>query len=113
MTVRTLKDAVVDAAGRHHPERARPIVYVSVDGKAAPRPVQVLYAQGDDAAVSGVSRASASCWTAGRTCAPARRWSSARAKARAAARAPAAARQAAGARASARRRRGASASAAP
>ena len=30
------------------------IVYAVQDGKAVPRPIQVLYAQGDDAAVSGV-----------------------------------------------------------
>ena len=54
MTVRTLKDAVVIPQAAIIQSARGAIVYVVKDGAAAPRPVEVLYAQGDDAAVSGV-----------------------------------------------------------
>ncbi len=54
MTVRTLKDAVIIPQGAIIQGARGPIVYAVVDDKAVPRPVQVIYAQGDDAAVTGV-----------------------------------------------------------
>jgi RND family efflux transporter MFP subunit len=54
MTVRTLAGAVVVPQAAIIPAARGPLVYVVVDGKAQPRPVQVLYAQGEDAAVSGL-----------------------------------------------------------
>ncbi len=54
MTASTIKGAVVipQSAIIQSPRGA--LVYSVVDGKAVSRPVQVLYAQGDDAAVSGL-----------------------------------------------------------
>lgn len=54
MTVRTLKDAIVVPQAAIVQGARGTIVYAVQDGKAVPRPIQVLYAQGDDAAVSGV-----------------------------------------------------------
>jgi RND family efflux transporter MFP subunit len=54
MTVRTIAGAVVVPQAAIIPAARGPLVYVVVDGKAVPRPVQVLYAQGEDAAVSGL-----------------------------------------------------------
>ncbi len=54
MTARTLRGAVVLPQAAIIQAARGPLVYAVVDGKAQPRPVQVLYAQGDDAAVSGV-----------------------------------------------------------
>ena len=54
MNVRTLKDAIVVPVAAIVQSARGPIVFVVDDGKAALRPVQVLYSQGDDAAVSGV-----------------------------------------------------------
>jgi RND family efflux transporter MFP subunit len=54
MTVRTLKGAVVVPQAAIIQSAQGPIVYAAVDGKAVLRKVQVLYAQGEDAAVSGV-----------------------------------------------------------
>ena len=54
MTVRTLKAAVIVPQAAIIQSQRGPLVYAVQDGKAVPRPVQVLYAQGDDAAVSGV-----------------------------------------------------------
>lgn len=54
MTVRTLKDAVVVPQAAIVQSQRGSIVYAIENGKAALRPVQVLYAQGEDAAVSGV-----------------------------------------------------------
>ena len=55
MTVRTLKDAVVipQAAIVQSP-RGTIVFGVGEGNKAVPRPIQVLFAQGDDAAVSGL-----------------------------------------------------------
>jgi RND family efflux transporter MFP subunit len=54
MTMRTIAGAVVVPQAAIIPAARGPLVYVVVDGKAQPRPVQVLYAQGEDAAVSGL-----------------------------------------------------------
>ena len=54
MTVRVLKDAVVVPQAAIIQSQRGTLVYAVVDGKAVPRPVQLLYAQGDDAAVSGL-----------------------------------------------------------
>jgi hypothetical protein len=54
MTVRVLKDAIVVPQAAIIQSQRGPLVYSVVDGKAVPRPVQLLYAQGDDAAVSGL-----------------------------------------------------------
>ncbi len=53
-TVSTLKDAVVVPLAAVVLSARGNIVYVVADGKALLKPVQVLYAQGNDAAVSGV-----------------------------------------------------------
>lgn len=55
MTVRTIKDAVIVPQAAIIQGPRGPIVYTVKDNVATPRPVQVLVAQGDDAAVSGVS----------------------------------------------------------
>ncbi len=55
MTARTLKDAVVIPQASIVQTQRGTIVYAVQDGKAALRPVQLLYAQGDDAAVTGVN----------------------------------------------------------
>jgi RND family efflux transporter MFP subunit len=54
MTARTLKGAVIVPQACIIQTARGPLVYTVKEGLAAPRPVQVLYAQGDDAAVSGV-----------------------------------------------------------
>ena len=54
MNVRTIKDAVVVPQAAIIQTARGAIVYAVDGGKAALRPVQVLYAQGEDAAVSGV-----------------------------------------------------------
>jgi RND family efflux transporter MFP subunit len=54
LTLRTLKDAVVIPQGTIIQSPRGPIVYAVREGAAVPRPVQVLYAQGQEAAVSGV-----------------------------------------------------------
>ena len=54
MNVRTLKDAVVVPQAAIIQSARGPIVYAAENGKAALRPVQVVLAQGDDAAVTGV-----------------------------------------------------------
>ena len=54
-TVSTLKDVVVVPQASIIQSARGAIVYVVQDGKAILKPVQVLYAQGDDAAVSGVN----------------------------------------------------------
>ena len=54
MTARVLKDAVIVPQAAIIQSARGPLVYAVQDGKAVPRPVQLLYAQGDDAAVSGV-----------------------------------------------------------
>jgi len=54
-TVSTLKDVVVVPQASIIQSARGSIVYVVQDGKAILKPVQVLYAQGDDAAVSGVN----------------------------------------------------------
>jgi RND family efflux transporter MFP subunit len=53
-TVGTLKDAVVVPQAAVIQGARGTIVYVVVDGKATLRPVQLVYAQGNDAAVTGV-----------------------------------------------------------
>lgn len=53
-TVTTLKDAVVVPQAAIIQSARGAIVYLMEEGKATSTPVQVLYAQGDDAAVSGV-----------------------------------------------------------
>ncbi|MDD5335861.1 MAG: efflux RND transporter periplasmic adaptor subunit [Rhodoferax sp.] len=58
-TVSTLKDTVVVPQAAVIQSARGTIVYVKVDGKAVLKPVQVLYAQGDDAAVSGVNEGDA------------------------------------------------------
>lgn len=55
MTVRTLKDAVVVPLASIVQTARATQVYAVREGKAVAQPVQVLYAQGEDAAVSGVS----------------------------------------------------------
>ena len=54
-TVSTLKDVVVVPQASIIQSARGTIVYVVQDGKAILKPVQVLYAQGDDAAISGVT----------------------------------------------------------
>lgn len=54
MTVRTLKDAVVIPQAAIIQSPRGTIVYTVDEGKAALRPVQLIQAQGDEAAVSGV-----------------------------------------------------------
>jgi RND family efflux transporter MFP subunit len=54
MTARLLKGAVILPQGCIIQTARGPMVYTVKDGLAAPRPVQVIYAQGDDAAVTGV-----------------------------------------------------------
>ncbi len=54
-TVSTLKDAVVIPQACVIQSARGAIVYVVQDGKAILKPVQVLYAQGEDAAISGVN----------------------------------------------------------
>ena len=54
MNVRTIKDAVVVPQAAIIQTARGAIVYAVDGGRAALRPVQVLYAQGEDAAVSGV-----------------------------------------------------------
>ncbi len=58
-TVSTLKDTVVVPQAAVIQSARGTIVYVKVDGKALLKPVRVLYAQGDDAAVSGVNEGDA------------------------------------------------------
>ncbi len=53
-TVNVLKDAVVVPQATIIPNARGPMVYVVQAGKAVLRPVQVIFAQGDDAAVTGV-----------------------------------------------------------
>jgi RND family efflux transporter MFP subunit len=53
-TVSTLKDAVVVPQAAIIQSARGAIVYAMADGKAVQKPVRVLHAQGDDAAVSGV-----------------------------------------------------------
>lgn len=55
MTMRTLKDAVVIPQAAVIQSARGPIVYTIQDGKATMKPVEIIYAQGNDAAVSGVS----------------------------------------------------------
>jgi RND family efflux transporter MFP subunit len=54
MTVRTLKAAVVVPQVTIIQGQRGSLVYAVQDGKAVPRPVQVVYAQAEDAAVSGL-----------------------------------------------------------
>ncbi len=54
-TVSTLKDVVVVPHASVIQSPRGTIVYTVQEGKAILKPVQVLYAQGDDAAVSGIS----------------------------------------------------------
>lgn len=54
LTMRTLKSAVIVPQASIIQSARGPIVYTVQDGKAVLRPVQVLYAQGEDAAVSGI-----------------------------------------------------------
>jgi RND family efflux transporter MFP subunit len=54
MAARVIKDAVVLPQAAIVQSARGPVVYAVREGKAQPRPVQVLYAQGDDAAVSGL-----------------------------------------------------------
>lgn len=54
MTLRTLKDALVVPQAAIIQGARGPIVYAVQDDKAVARPVQVLYAQGEEAVVSGV-----------------------------------------------------------
>lgn len=54
MTVRTLTDAVVVPQAAIIQSARGAIVYAVEDGKAVLRPVQLLQAQGDEAAVSGI-----------------------------------------------------------
>lgn len=58
-TVSTLKNTVVVPQAAIIQSARGTIVYLMVDGKAVLKPVQVLYAQGDDAAVSGVNEGDA------------------------------------------------------
>ena len=53
-TVSTLKDAVVVPQAAIIQSARGAIVYALADGKAVQKPVRVIHAQGDDAAVSGV-----------------------------------------------------------
>jgi RND family efflux transporter MFP subunit len=54
-TVSTLKDAVVIPQAAIIQAARGAMVYVKDDGKAVQKPVQLLYAQGQDAAVSGIN----------------------------------------------------------
>src|SRR5205085_2012945 len=54
MTASVRKDAVVVPQAAVIQSARGTLVYAVQDGRAAARPVQVLYAQGEDAAVSGV-----------------------------------------------------------
>ncbi len=54
MTASVIKGAVVIPQAAIIQSPRGTLVYAVIDGKAAPRPVQVLYAQGEDAAVSGL-----------------------------------------------------------
>jgi RND family efflux transporter MFP subunit len=54
LTVRTLKEAVVVPQAAIVQSARGAVIYTVEDGKAALRPVQILYAQGEDAAVSGL-----------------------------------------------------------
>ena len=54
MTVRVLKDAIVVPQASIIQSQRGTLVFGVVDGKAVPRPVQLLYSQGDDAVVSGL-----------------------------------------------------------
>ncbi len=54
MTASFIKGAVVIPQASIIQSPRGTLVYAVIDGKAAPRPVQVLYAQGEDAAVSGL-----------------------------------------------------------
>jgi RND family efflux transporter MFP subunit len=54
MTARTLKDAVILPQAALIQSARGTTVYTVKDGKAAARAVQVVYAQGEDAAVTGV-----------------------------------------------------------
>ena len=53
-TVNVLRGAIVIRQAAIIPNARGPIVYVVQAGKAVQRPVQVIFAQGDDAAVTGV-----------------------------------------------------------
>jgi RND family efflux transporter MFP subunit len=53
-TVSTLKDAVVVPQASIIQTARGTIVYVNEDGKAVARPIKLVYAQGNDAAVTGV-----------------------------------------------------------
>lgn len=53
-TVHTLKDAVVIPQAAIIQSQRGPTVYVVTEGKAALRPVNLVYAEGSDAAVTGV-----------------------------------------------------------
>jgi hypothetical protein len=54
MTASVIKGAVVVPQAAIIQSARGPLVYVVREDKAVPRPVEVLYAQGEDAAVSGV-----------------------------------------------------------
>lgn len=54
MTATTLKDAIVIPQAAVVQSQRGTLVYVSQEGKAAPRPIQVLFSQGDDAVVNGL-----------------------------------------------------------
>ncbi len=54
LTVRTIKDAVVVPQAAIVQGARGTLVYAVEDGKAAQRPVQIVYAQGEEAAVSGL-----------------------------------------------------------
>jgi RND family efflux transporter MFP subunit len=58
-TVTTLKDTLVIPLAAVIQSARGTIVYVMAQGKAVLKPVKVLYAQGDDAAVSGVAEGDA------------------------------------------------------
>jgi multidrug efflux pump subunit AcrA (membrane-fusion protein) len=53
-TVNTLKDAVVIPQAAIIQSQRGATVYVVTDGKATPRPVKLVYAEGNDAAVTGL-----------------------------------------------------------
>jgi RND family efflux transporter MFP subunit len=55
MTVSTLKDAVIVPQATIVQAARGTIVYVVEAGKAASRPIKILYSQGEDAAVTGVT----------------------------------------------------------
>jgi RND family efflux transporter MFP subunit len=54
MTATTLKDAVVVPQAAIVQGARGTLVFGVVDGKVVPRPVQIVYAQGEEAAVSGI-----------------------------------------------------------